>query len=77
MLLFAQVFCIPFVWNHPAIDKEAMTQIDWIGSVNISSIGIYIDTYLLIILGGIPWQVSNRRAILIDTEHQCRFKKNI
>jgi len=53
------------VWTHPAVDlySEKSKQIDWLGTLEISSIGSYIDVYLLIILGGIPWQVYFQRVL--------------
>jgi solute carrier family 5 (high affinity choline transporter), member 7 len=60
-----QIFCIPFVWNHPSIDLDLVNKADWIGTVPTSSLGSYIDIYLLIILGGIPWQVG---------AHECFIK---
>lgn len=68
--LFVQVFCIPFVWTHPAINHEAFSQIDWIGTVPLRSIGSYIDIYLLLILGGVPWQVYFQRVLA------CRSSKH-
>ena len=53
-----QVFCIPFVWTHPSVSSEPMSEIDWVGTVPVASMASYIDVYLLVIFGGIPWQVT-------------------
>ena len=52
-----QVLCIPFAWNHPAVDREILLKQDWIGHVDLAESGVFIDYYLLLILGGIPYQV--------------------
>ena len=56
-VVFGLVLCIPFVWTNEAIDYETLSNIDWVGKVETIGIGAYIDFYLLVILGGIPWQV--------------------
>lgn len=52
-----KVFCVPFVWTHEAIDHEVLAKMDLIGQVTLPSLATYLDIYLLIIFGGIPWQV--------------------
>jgi hypothetical protein len=36
-----------------------MSSTDWIGQVDRADIGEWIDTLLLLMFGGIPWQVFN------------------
>ena len=60
------------MWTHPAVNHEAMSEVDWIGTVPISSIGSYIDIYLLIILGGIPWQVYFQRVLASRSSQQAQ-----
>ena len=50
--------CIPFAWMHPAVNQKVLVNQDWLGYVEPSSSGIFIDNYLLLIFGGIPYQVS-------------------
>ena len=56
-ILFGLVLCIPFAWTHPAVDSQSIVTQDWLGSVPLSSSGVFIDNYLLLIFGGIPYQV--------------------
>ena len=53
-----KVLCIPFAWMHPAVNQKVLVNQDWLGYVEPSSSGIFIDNYLLLIFGGIPYQVS-------------------
>lgn len=50
-----------------------MSQIDWLGTVPSSSIGSYIDIYLLLILGGIPWQVYFQRVLACRSAKQAQY----
>ena len=52
-----QWLCIPFAWNNKAVGKVSAEDMDWIGAVD-GRWGYYIDYSLLLIFGGIPWQVS-------------------
>ncbi|XP_046633591.1 high-affinity choline transporter 1-like isoform X2 [Daphnia pulicaria] len=72
-VLFGLVFCIPFVWTHPAVDHEAMSEVDWLGTIPLSSVGSYVDIYLLIILGGIPWQVYFQRVLACRSPRQAQY----
>ncbi|XP_032780795.2 high-affinity choline transporter 1 isoform X1 [Daphnia magna] len=72
-VLFGLLFCIPFVWTHPAVDHEAMSQVDWLGTIPLSSVGSYVDIYLLIILGGIPWQVYFQRVLACRSPQQAQY----
>lgn len=49
-----------------------MSQVDWLGTVPLSSVGSYIDIYLLIILGGVPWQVYFQRVLACRSSQQAQ-----
>lgn len=56
--IFLQTICVPFAWNHKAVDTKALTVPGtWEGVIEIYNVGVYIENYLLIVIGGIPWQV--------------------
>lgn len=50
--------CIPYASKHENVGNMTLTSIDWIGEIETSKIWYYIDYGLLLICGGIPWQVS-------------------
>ena len=50
-----------------------MNQVNWLGNVPFPSIGSYIDIYLLIILGGIPWQVYFQRVLACRSSQQAQL----
>lgn len=50
-----------------------MSQVDWVGTIPQASIGSYADIYLLIILGGIPWQVYFQRVLACRSAQQAQY----
>ncbi|XP_059170538.1 high-affinity choline transporter 1-like [Physella acuta] len=71
-----QLFCIffglwisvPFAMTHPATTSIAVnaTQ-NWIHPIPTSVIPSYIDSFLLLTFGGIPWQVYFQRVLSAKT----------
>ncbi|XP_070187378.1 high affinity choline transporter 1-like isoform X2 [Littorina saxatilis] len=57
---------VPFAMTHEA-SRSITNNTEWIGQVDTPYIGSYIDFYLLLIFGGIPWQVYWQRALSART----------
>ncbi|XP_023229429.1 high-affinity choline transporter 1-like isoform X1 [Centruroides sculpturatus] len=55
--------CIPFSLTSSAVGSLSLEDNNWIGEVEPSFAGQYIDYGLLLILGGIPWQVYFQRVL--------------
>ena len=55
--------CIPFAWAHPKVLPLSSMDVDWIGEVKPEYHWFYIDYGLLLIFGGIPWQVYFQRVL--------------
>ena len=49
--------CVPYVWNHPAVNQENLLSQDWFGTIEPIQYGSFIDNYLFLCLGGISSQV--------------------
>lgn len=47
----------PFALANEAVDLSKLSDGVWQGSIQTQEVGLYIDSYLLFIMGGIPWQV--------------------
>ncbi|XP_069747247.1 high-affinity choline transporter 1 [Narcine bancroftii] len=72
-----QLFCIflglwisiPFALLNPAVTDIIVTanqevyQEPWVGNIHSKDILIWIDNFLLLMLGGIPWQVYFQRVL--------------
>ncbi|XP_041362801.1 high-affinity choline transporter 1-like [Gigantopelta aegis] len=55
---------IPFAFTHEAVSPITVNATEnWIGTLETDAVGTYIDTYLLLIFGGIPWQVYFQRVL--------------
>jgi len=55
--MYQQILAIPFAATHSAVDLSGISE-TWLGTVEPQMAGLYIDTYCMLIMGGIPWQVS-------------------
>ncbi|CAK9796675.1 High-affinity choline transporter 1 [Anthophora quadrimaculata] len=59
--------CIPFAWANPKVQSLQSMDVDWIGEVKSGEYWSYIDYGLLLIFGGIPWQVYFQRVLSSKT----------
>ncbi|KAL8610188.1 hypothetical protein ACOMHN_005961 [Nucella lapillus] len=53
---------IPFAMTHEA-SKPITGDTAWVGELSTANIGSFVDFYLLMTFGGIPWQVYWQRAL--------------
>lgn len=49
--------CIPFAWTNDHVKSLSSMDVDWIGEIGEGYHWYYLDYGLLLIFGGIPWQV--------------------
>lgn len=49
--------CIPFAWTNEHVTSLSSVDVDWIGHVDAREHWYYLDYGLLLVFGGIPWQV--------------------
>lgn len=77
-----QLFCIfvglwlgvGFAFSHEAVRPLSETKSEWLGTLSVDpTIGLYIDSYLLLIFGGIPWQVYFQRVLAAKTPKRARI----
>ncbi|CAD7090438.1 unnamed protein product [Hermetia illucens] len=59
--------CIPFAWSNEHVQSLSDMNVDWIGSVDPQDYWFYLDYGLLLIFGGIPWQVYFQRVLSSKT----------
>lgn len=55
--------CIPFVATSEYVGDATKTSDVWLGSIQAADIGSWADSALLMIFGGIPWQVYFQRVL--------------
>ncbi|KAL3216267.1 hypothetical protein MRX96_006453 [Rhipicephalus microplus] len=65
--------CIPFCMLNESVGTLTYPTNDWVGSLQPKHIGQYIDFGLLLILGGIPWQVYFQRVLSCKTAFKAQL----
>ncbi|RNA16032.1 High-affinity choline transporter 1 [Brachionus plicatilis] len=76
-----QLFCIfvglilsiPFALNHKAVSNIFDSEENLIGEVQPIDICYYIDLMLVLVFGGIPWQVYFQRVLSAKTEKSAMY----
>nr|XP_054758847.1 high-affinity choline transporter 1-like [Lytechinus pictus] len=66
-------FCVPFVLTNKAVTPLPETTDRWVGEWDVRLTGQWIDSMLLIILGGVPWQAYFQRVLAAKTPHHARY----
>ncbi|KAL8597445.1 hypothetical protein ACOMHN_050943 [Nucella lapillus] len=52
----------PFALTHEAVDLSRVSD-TWLGTVETDQVGRYVDTFLLLLMGGLPWQTYYQRVL--------------
>lgn len=66
---FVQWASFPFAMAHKAVSPLTTNATEvWIKSVDPTWSGYYIDSYLVVIFGGVPWQV--RSTVYVNIHFQ-------
>ncbi|CAL1292309.1 unnamed protein product [Larinioides sclopetarius] len=73
LFVLFQWLCIPFSLTNSAVGSLALKDTDWIGTVEPSAVGQYMDYGLLLVLGGIPWQVYFQRVLSSKTAFRAQL----
>lgn len=56
----------PFSLLHPAVSFEKnLVSREWLGEIRNEDLGEWVDGMLLLVFGGIPWQVERRSMITV------------
>ncbi|CAM1331903.1 Uncharacterised protein r2_g4077 [Pycnogonum litorale] len=65
--------CIPFAIVNPAVKTLDPGVTNWIGTLTFRGSGAYLDTFLLLIFGGVPWQVYFQRVLSSKTAYRAQI----
>ncbi|KAH8278484.1 hypothetical protein KR018_003913 [Drosophila ironensis] len=65
--------CIPFAWSNEHVGSLSDLEVDWIGHVEPKKHWMYIDYGLLLVFGGIPWQVYFQRVLSSKTAGRAQL----
>ena len=64
---------IPFLLTNPATKIQNLNLADWTGRIQGSSLCSWLDYFLLIICGGIPWQPYYQRALAVRSSRDAKI----
>ena len=70
-IIVGLVLSIPFAANHETV--QPLDSVDWFGTLPVENIGSYVDSYLLLIFGGIPWQAYFQRVLSSQTSQYAQL----
>ncbi|XP_059489037.1 high-affinity choline transporter 1 [Neocloeon triangulifer] len=65
--------CIPFAMMNEQVGSLSPAVVDWIGEVGEDQRWFYIDYGLLLVFGGIPWQVYFQRVLSSKTAARAQI----
>lgn len=51
--------------TNSAVSSIAPSEVDWVGTLEPQYYGQYFDYGMLLVFGGIPWQVSEREPCVV------------
>lgn len=72
-IFFGLLLAIPFAYQNSAVADLSTTKEQWIGTVDRQDYGYYTDTFLVLVFGGIPWQVYFQRVLSARTEKSAMY----
>lgn len=58
---------------NPKVESLSSMDVDWIGEIKPSEYWFYVDYGLLLIFGGIPWQVYFQRVLSSKTAGRAQI----
>ena len=68
----------PYIIFHPAVSLERnLARQDWLGEVRNDDLGLWVDGALLLIFGGIPWQVTYIKFLISKFKVQLFSNRSI
>ncbi|XP_063221023.1 high-affinity choline transporter 1-like [Bacillus rossius redtenbacheri] len=69
LIVIGLVLAVPFAYHDPSVSQSAMAAHDWLGHVEPRGAGLWVDNFLLLVFGGIPWQAYVQRILSIRSTH--------
>lgn len=69
-----QWLCVPFAMTNDLVENISVnSSTEWIKEVDPVFVGVYIDSFLLLIFGGLPWQVYFQRVLSARTVRTAEY----
>lgn len=67
------MLAIPFAYTNENVGEISATKSEWMGTIASDDYGLYTDLFLVLIFGGIPWQVYFQRVLSAKTEKTAMY----
>lgn len=64
---------IPFAMTNKAVTSITKDSSKWVGEIPTAKIGVWLDYAMLLICGGLPWQVYFQRVLSCKTPGKARI----
>ncbi|KAI5733547.1 hypothetical protein M8J76_013153 [Diaphorina citri] len=65
--------CVPFAWANDHVMPLSAQEVDWVGKIEGKDFWFYLDYGLLLVFGGIPWQVYFQRVLSSKSATQAQM----
>nr|XP_022316621.1 high-affinity choline transporter 1-like isoform X2 [Crassostrea virginica]XP_022316628.1 high-affinity choline transporter 1-like isoform X2 [Crassostrea virginica]XP_022316636.1 high-affinity choline transporter 1-like isoform X2 [Crassostrea virginica] len=66
--------CIPFAMTNEVVENITLNSTtQWVRTVDGAGAGVYADSFLLLVFGGVPWQVYFQRVLSARTARASRY----
>lgn len=72
LILFGLVLSIPFVFTNDKVGDIETTSTVWLGEIGTDSISPWIDLFIAMIFGTIPWQSYFQRVLSVKSGNRAR-----
>lgn len=73
-IFHSQWICVPFAMTSDLVENISVnSSTEWIQEVDPVFVGVYIDSFLLLIFGGLPWQVYFQRVLSARTVGTAKY----
>ncbi|CAL1534675.1 unnamed protein product [Lymnaea stagnalis] len=72
-ILVGLVTCLPFIFTNDKIGDLGASKEIWIGKVDTSLWGIWVDLFIAMTLGTIPWQSYFQRVLSVRTAFEAQI----
>ncbi|XP_022098279.1 high-affinity choline transporter 1-like [Acanthaster planci] len=66
-------FCVPFAMTNEAVEPIGSTASEWLGTIEPDQAGLWIESALMLMFGGIPWQAYFQRVLSSKTPGKAQI----
>ncbi|TRY78353.1 hypothetical protein TCAL_01734 [Tigriopus californicus] len=71
LIFFGLLAALPFALFCEHVSVFDTSLVTWTGTIQVAQVPHYLDTWMLVLLGGIPWQPYYQRALSMKTTQQA------